>query len=861
MPFIKSGTLSSNIGALLCTPMHRIAILVIFTFMSSLKGNSQQLRGTVSDSEGKPIASASVSIENSSYGVITNLKGEYFFELEPGTYRIAYKNLGYQEKIIEVKIDAKTIVKHIVLQESVYQLAPITIMADGEDPAYSIIREAIANKDKYYKQFDLVKAKVYSKASLEREKEIEKIDSISFKLTTSTSSKKMEFVESISTIYQKAPSQFKEVKHAFQDHTKSKEVDFGNSAQIGYTFSPTVETYGPPAFVANQLLFYDEVTDADFNFYQNLINLPTIYDKPFVSPISSTATLAYSYKLEASFTEDDELVHKIWVEPRRDAGPYFRGYIYIVDEKWCIKAVDFTIDKNALNTHRYFKLFINYYELENKYWVPNREEFFYNMQNGQMKIIGHSVAVYSEYEFEPELEKNFFNGALSIVEDSAENRGFEYWGTVRPITLKPEEIGFVKKQDSIRQYYSSEAYLQEADSSYNATKLIDFLVLGVGYRNSFKGYQFFFDPLIAQPRPFSVGGYRHSLGGSYAKTDKKTRKAIKFRGEVNYGFLNKDIRGKGTLGYVFNPKKFSEIEIGAGSIYEMINTYESIASTFSRGNYALKEHVLVGYKQEIINGLFAHARLEWSDQQSLEDYQLADWSNTLFGELNQPEPFDRYTNLELDVKLTIRFKQRYFLKPNQKIIQGSKYPQLRVHYRWGIPNALGSMVNYHFLEFRVFDNFKIGSLGESKYNIYTGSFINSQPLRFTDNKFFRGSDRFFYSNPLHSFQLLGPSISTYQPYLQAHYIHHFNGTLFDKIPYINRLNLRTVVGGGSLLEYSNNFAHIESFVGIERPFRIGEQLFKFGVYYVTANSTHSDLNGQLKFGIDFYNGFTNSWNY
>ena len=122
--------------------------------MSSLKGNSQQLRGTVSDSEGKPIASASVSIENSSYGVITNLKGEYFFELEPGTYRIAYKNLGYQEKIIEVKIDAKTIVKHIVLQESVYQLAPITIMADGEDPAYSISREAIANKDKYYKKFD-----------------------------------------------------------------------------------------------------------------------------------------------------------------------------------------------------------------------------------------------------------------------------------------------------------------------------------------------------------------------------------------------------------------------------------------------------------------------------------------------------------------------------------------------------------------------------------------------------------------------------------------------------------------------------------------------------------------------------------
>ncbi|MFY0673509.1 MAG: carboxypeptidase-like regulatory domain-containing protein [Bacteroidia bacterium] len=840
----------------------RILSIILLSYSSTAIW-AQQLRGTVSNTNGKPIASASVSVENSTNGVITNLKGEYYFNLKPGTYRIKFQNLGYQEKVIEVTISDKTVIRHIVLQESVFQLAPITIMADGEDPAYSIIRSAIANKKKYFEQFETYSARVYNKASLEREEEIQNIDSVGFKLTTSVSNTRMEFVESISSIYLKAPNQYKEIKHAYQDHSKNREIDFGNSAQISATFTPTMEDYGPPPFVANQLLFYDEVTDADFNFYQNLMDLPAVYDKPFVSPISNTAMLAYRFKLLSSFMEDGVLVHKIQVEPRRDAGPYFTGLIYIVDELWCIKAVDFTIDKNSLNAHRYFKMFANYTQIEKKYWVAEREEFFYNLSSGKEKIIGHTVAMYSNYEIEPELEKGFFDNALSIVSDTAENKGADYWSSVRPITLKPEELGYIKKQDSIRTYYSSETYLSDADSSYNATGILDFLIMGVGYRNSFKGYQFFLNPLIAQPRPFAVGGYRHSVGGSYRKTFKESRKSIGVNGEVNYGFLNRDLRGTGTVSYLFNPIKFAEIEIGGGSIYEMINNYESIAATFSRGNYALKEHALIGYKQEITNGVFAHARLEWSDQQSLEDYNLANWSNTLFGGLNEPQPFERYTNLELEVNLTIRFKQEYYLRPNQKIIQGSKYPQLRVHYRWGIPNTLGSMVNYHFLELRVFDDFKIGSIGISKYNVRAGSFINSRPLRFTDNKFFRGSDRFFYSNPLHSFQLMPVGISTAEPYLEAHYIHHFNGAVFDKVPYLNRLNLRTVVGGGSLLEYSNNFAHIESFVGIEKPFRIKEQLMKFGVYYVTAstNLPGSEFDAQIKFGLDFYNGFTNSWNY
>ncbi|MBI1184651.1 hypothetical protein GC194_10285 [bacterium] len=830
---------------------------ILLTYSACMAG---QLRGTVADASGKPIASASVKIENSTYGVITNLNGEYFLELKPGSYQIVFQSLGYIPKSISITIENEVIVKHIVLEKSVIQLAPITITANGDDPAYAIIKSAIKNKDKYYRQVQSYQCETYGKSNTESEEEVEKIDSASFALVTTTNKKRMQFIESISTVYYKEPRTFKEVKHAYQDHTKHRTLDFGNQAQISFTLSPAIEDYGPPQYGTNSYLFYNNISDVDFSFYQNLVDLPQLYDKPFVSPIATSALLTYQYKLISSFMEDSVLVHKILVEPRRSTGPYFSGYIYIVDDLWCIKAVEFEVAKNALNIYEYFKMFVNYQLVDQKYWLPQRQEFFYNSNEGPKKLIGHSVIIYSDYKINPDLPKDFFNNALSVIEDDAEEKGLEFWSKYRPITLQPDELGFVKTQDSIRTYYASAAYMAKADSSYNQTGIWDFLIFGVGHRNSMKGYSIFFDPIISQIRPFAVGGYRHALSGNFSKTF-ENKKSFKVRGEVNYGFLNHDIRGKGLASYMYDPLKFSEVEVGGGSIYEMVNSYNSIAATFSRGNYTLKQHALIGYKREWFNGFYMGARLEWSDQKSLEGYTLANWSNTLFGDLNKPTPFERYTKMELEVNATIRFKQEYYLRPNQKIIKGSKYPQVHIHYKWGIPNILGSMVHYQFLEVRVSDAFKIGSMGQSKYNVYAGSFIKSQPQRFIDNKFFRGSDRFFYSNPLYSFQLLGPTISTSKPYLQGHYIHHFNGAIFDKIPYLNRLSLRSVFGAGMLLEYSNRFAHYETFVGLERVFSIRNEMFKIGLYYVTAHSTYSNLDARFKVGIDFYNAFTHSWNY
>ena len=142
-----------------------------------------------------------------------------------------------------------------------------------------------------------------------------------------------------------------------------------------------------------------------------------------------------------------------------------------------------------------------------------------------------------------------------------------------------------------------------------------------------------------------------------------------------------------------------------------------------------------------------------------------------------------------------------------------------------------------------------------------GTFLLKQDLRIIEHTFFRPSDRYFFSNPINTLQLLDTALNTANSYFQLNYIHHFNGFFLNKFWMINRLKLEETVGGSMLLIPDANFAQIEFYAGIERKIRIRKSIFKLGVYAVSqANSlTKASLN--FKIGVNFYNSFTDKWDY
>jgi hypothetical protein len=200
-------------------------------------------------------------------------------------------------------------------------------------------------------------------------------------------------------------------------------------------------------------------------------------------------------------------------------------------------------------------------------------------------------------------------------------------------------------------------------------------------------------------------------------------------------------------------------------------------------------------------------------------------------------------------------------KGNKKVILESRHPVLVAKYKKGVPGLFNSEVNYDYIELGASHELKLKRFGTSAWKVTYGNYINKAGLRVLEHKYFRGSDEIIFSNPLRSFQLLGPTLSTANNFFQANFMHHFEGSILNKVPYLNRLKLELAGGIGILMIEDDNFKHIEAFAGIERMFKIRQQLFRIGTYAVTSINTVEQSNFTFKVGINMYNAFSRKWDY
>lgn len=812
------------------------SILILSLTLNSL-AQSFILSGKITDTKNNPVPFASVIVKGTTIGTNSNADGVYSIKLSQGKHEIVYQCIGFKKEFKTADLNSNTNL-NVTLQPDNYELKEVQVKV-GEDPAYEVIRQAIKKRKYYLNQVNAYSCRAYIKG-LQRLFEIPKNLGKLLKITTGENpidSSMLGIIylsESESKYYFRKPNDEKEVMYS--------SIVSGNSN--GFSF--------------NQL------SDMKFNFYENLVQISGLSDRPFISPINENAFLSYRYKLLGTTFEDGKMINKIEVIPKRNTDPCFHGTIYIVENSWRIHSADMYMTKEAKIK------FVDTLEIRQLHasvkgdsiWMPVMFNFGFKFKIFGFRGNGYYNAVVSDYEINPTYSDKFFKNELLKVEDDANKKDSSYWKMNRPIPLTQEEINDYRKKDSVSKITDSKRYQDSVDHKFNRFKLQS-IILGYNYRNSYKKINFGTTGLLTSGVQYNtVEGINASMNFKFSKEFEDYKKHD-IDASIRYGFSNFLLGGKIGWSYLQNPKKFQQFAVNLQSMVTQYNgtnpiseSMNSIYTLYMNDNFMKlykKTSAQFYYRRELVNGLYFYGSAEYAERSPLRnstDMLITDDKNKLFTS-NDPLHINTHDSLfttnnsfVIDVVFRIRFKQKYYTVPHRKIISGSKYPRVNIGYRKAIP-GLNTKADYDLASIQLDDNIQLGLFGTFSYRGMAGYFLNNKNMSFMDYKHFNGNQTVLANRSyLSSFKLLPYyTYSTKNWYAEAHAEHHFNGFIFNKIPLLKKTRITEVIGGHVLINDKLDQYYELSF-GIDKIL----QLIRFD--YAVGYGPYGKFSQGFLIGID-----------
>lgn len=793
----------------------RILFLVLYFFISyNLFSQQFLVTGKISDDKGQGLAFSSVLVKGTTQGTNANAEGNYSLKLSPGKYDLIFQYVGYKKQIIRIEIINSNIQKNTNLTPESYELTEV-IVKDGEDPAYAVIRQAIKKRKSYLNPIDAYTCKAYIKG-LQRLKEFP--------------DKMVKLINAMNTSGEKIDSTLLGVIYFSESETKYHFQKPDNEKEIMYSSRVSGDS---------KTFSFNQVSDMKFNLYENLIELEGLSDRPLISPINENAFFSYRYKLLGTTFEDGKMINKIQVIPKRSNDPCFRGIIYIQENTWRIHSADMFLTKetkiNFLDTIRFKQLNA---PINDSLWMPISLNMTFNFKVFGFVGDGYFNAIFSDYDVSPVFPKNFFKNEVLKIEVGANKKDSLYWKDSRPVPLTSEEKEDYRVKDSIGVYKNSERYHDSIDRIANKLKL-KHLFLGYTHTNSNKQFNIVSSGLLTTGVQYNtVEGINVS-----AKIDMNKRyedfRNHHLSSTIRYGFSNYLWGGNVNWRYTIKQERFESINIKTGSEATQFNGNEPINPTintsytlFDNQNFMKlykKTYASAEYKRELINGLIATLKSEYAERSPLKntsDWLWVDNKNILFNSNDPLHPktddssFTTNNSFVIEAGISIRFKQKYYTKPYQKVIVGSKYPKINILYTKAIA-GLNTKTDYDLIRMSIDDNIKLGLVGTFTYKIKGGYFLSAKYLQFMDYKHFDGNQTLLANNNyLNSFKLLPYyTYSTKKWYAEAHAEHHFNGFILNKIPLFKKTRIQEVIGG-SVLFNDKMDQYYEVNFGLERIFQI-----------------------------------------
>lgn len=804
--------------------------LLAFALLCYLVSGAVTVSGRVTGNDAEPLSYASLQIKGSGKGTTSSSDGWYTLELAPGNYTLICQYVGYEKQEQKITVEGTSLTVNFRLNVLQTTMKEVIVKSGGEDPAYEIIRNAIKKRPVYEAPLDSFTCEAYIKTlmkmrSLPKRILGQKIDN---------KDKQEMGVDSMGKGIIYLSESLTKVAFARPDHGKLEVISGRESGSNGYGFNF-------PTFI---------------NFYDNNVNVLTSQFAPrgFVSPVADGALNFYRYKYLGSFWEDGKEITQIKVIPRRKYEPLFSGTINITEGEWRIHSLDLLLTKESqlqlLDTMRIQQLHAPLPGNSN-IWRTKDQMAYFTFNILGIDAVGTMLNVYNQYNAHPGFPKNYFNRVVVSYDTAVNKHSRQYWDSVRPVQLEPEEIKDYKVKDSIYQRELDSAGTKNHRDSLRKRQgnITVIQVLKNGFsRSDFHPYHpvvFSWEGAIKGLQYNTAEGTALSLQASLNKRWRHTRRSVTFTPHLRYGFENRHLNPWASLNftrYAGNDGDSWQQEgnnwiLSGGKRVSQFNNENPIRPLFN-SLYTLLEHrnymktyenyfAEIRFSRKVWNDIQLQAGILYENRLPLEN--STDYSFFKKHRIFTPNypveqltaQFPQHQAVVASIGLQYQPGQRYIQYPRRKVAIGSKYPTFLLTYTKGISGLLGSDVNYDKWRLSVRDDLNAKLLGVLKYRLAAGGFLNTKQAYIQDYQHFNGNQLLLAGTYLNSFQLAPyyANSTTASFYLQGHAEHHFNGMLTNKIPLLKKLNWHLVAGVNAFYVNSDNH-YTEIFAGLENIFKV-----------------------------------------
>ncbi|HEX2607358.1 MAG TPA: DUF5686 family protein, partial [Flavisolibacter sp.] len=523
----------------------------------------------------------------------------------------------------------------------------------------------------------------------------------------------------------------------------------------------------------------------DVDVYSNRIS---VFTNDFLSPLADIAPTFYMYFIRDTITDaNGRKLVQLYFTPRNTNDFLFRGTFYVtLDTNYAVQKLNMTVSPNInLNWVRDLRISQEFEQnpSDGRYHLIKSVTFSeagLTKNKSQGGIFGERSVSYKNYKINASHETAFYE---SLSNNAAVPTGLpdSFWNARRHDTLSRAEASVYKNIDSLRQMKSFKRTVDLATLFLAGYK--SFGKFEVGPASTF----YSFNP---------VEGFRLRFGG---RTTPALSKRLYFETYGAYGFKDEKWKGFFSFTYSLNNKSIYGFPLN----YIRASAQRETKIPGQELQFVQEDNLLLSFKRGkndkwLYNDIY---RLDYVHEFSNRvSYTIGfkNWKQTPAGALQYQQmkgpvlvPVPDLRTSEVSVQLRWAPHEQFYQGKLYRIPIINFYPIFNLRYTRGIKDFLGGGFDYDKFNASVEKRVSLGQLGYSDVTV-EGTYISGQlpyPLL-----------NIHRANQTYAYQFNSYNLMNFLEFISDHSVgvnidHHFNGLIFNRIPLINKLNLREIIAG------------------------------------------------------------------